>query len=363
MKPLYIVGTARHVGKTTLTLGLLDAFRLRGLKVAYLKPLGQHFKTGQKNLLHDDARVVARFLGSRDGDMVDMAVPLPRGRVEQELYDPRTQELLDKIAGNCDKLSAENDLVVIEAMGNVAMGSCMSLSAADVARHLGARALLVVGAGIGRTIDEVAICQAFLAARGAELIGAVVNKAWLEKYARIDKSVTLGLERMGVHNYGTLPFQQELASPTMAQLHSRLGGELLGGAEHLHHRVGRTIIGAMAAEHMVNYVQPNTLVITPGDRSDAIGAALDAHAAAEQENMDVAGMVLTGGFQPEPEVLRRIGESHLPVISVERDTYTVASAFHNTVFKITPDDRERIGWALCLVAEHVDVGGIIDALA
>ena len=62
MVPLYIVGTSRNVGKTTTSLGVLHCLRRHGLRVGYIKPLGQHFGSVEGRALHDDARLVERGL-------------------------------------------------------------------------------------------------------------------------------------------------------------------------------------------------------------------------------------------------------------------------------------------------------------
>ncbi len=363
MRPLYIVGTQRHVGKTTLSLGLLHAFRRRGLSVAYMKPLGQRAKGDDEAVLHDDTKVIARFLGAADIRWMEMAVPLPSGRVERDIHSPGNSELLEKIVSDYESLAAEHDLVLIEAMGHVAMGSCLGLSAADVSRTLDARTLLVSGAGIGRTIDEVSLCGTFIEARGADFMGVVVNKIFMDKYTRIKRAVTLGLEHLGIKSYGAMPFQEELACPTMRHVLDHLRGEVLGGDEHMDHRVARRIVGAAAVDHMARYIVSRTLVITPGDRTDTILACLAAHAdSGSRQASPVSGLVLTCGYSPDPATLAKIAESHLPTILVPQDTYTVASGLKQKVFKITPDDRERIEWALCLAAEYVDVDAMIKAL-
>jgi BioD-like phosphotransacetylase family protein len=118
----------------------------------------------------------------------------------------------------------------------------------------------------------------------------------------------------------------------------------------------------MQAEHMIRYIQAQTLIITPGDRSDNIQAALREHQAGGGETLPVSGLILTGDFRPDSALAEQIRRSHLPVIAVKEDTYTTASKIINTVFKILPEDRERIEWAIRLVVEHVDVGAIAEAL-
>jgi len=362
VKPLYITGTQKDVGKTTLSLGLVHAFRRKGLNAAYTKPLGQQVHVAREKVLHDDTEVVAKLLGSDGADWPPMAVPLPAGRVEREIRDLRTDELLTRVTEHYSALAKNHDVVLIEAMGNVAAGSCLGLSAGDVARALGAKALLVAGGGIGSTIDELALCGTFLKARGADLIGAVVNKVWPEKYDRVKEATAIGLEHQGIKSFGAVPFERRLASPTMRQVHRLIDGEILCGADHLHHRALHTIVGAMEAGHLIRYIQPQTLIITPGDRTDNILVALDMHLPEGRPGPSISGLILTCGFRPEDEALQAFKESHLPVILVEPDTHAVASKINTTIFKITPEDQERIDWAVSIVAEHVDVDAIINAL-
>ena len=361
LKPLYIVGTQRDVGKTTLSIGLVHALHTRGLSVAYTKPVGQRSQTVEGQTLHDDERVIARLLGPKDHLQTDMVLPLGAGRVEKEIFSFNPKALLDKAAEAFDGLRRNHDAVIIEAMGHVAMGSVLGVSAADVAARIGARALLVSGGGIGRAIDDIALCATFIRARGADLMGVIVNKVWVEKYDRVRQATAQGLRNLGMTPLGTLPFQEQLASPTMSQVRQRIGGEILSGQQRMNVRVRHTLVAAMRAEHMINYMQVGSLVITPGDRTDNIEAA----AATQLPGSSVpriAGMILTGGFQPDPSVLETICEADLPVLLVSQDTYAAASKVHETVFKITPDDEERIEVAKSLVAQYVDVDAIIQGL-
>lgn len=362
MKSLYIVGTQRDIGKTTLSIGLVQSLRRRGLKVGYTKPLGQRIASDHGHLLHDDALVVAKAFGDEGVESTDIAVPLPKGRVEREVFDLHTEDLLTKVRSAVDPLASRNDTVIIEAMGHVAMGACLGLSSADVCRHLGARALLVAGGGIGRAIDEVSLCQTFIHARGAEFLGVVVNKVWPEKYAKIKEATTRGLANIGIRSFGTLPYEQTLACPTMEQVRELIQGEVLSGREQMGVYVRNTIVAAMEATHMVRYLRAGTMVITPGDRTDNILATLSVHMLREQNESPVAGMVLSGGLRPDGIVMKLIRDSNLPVLFVQDDTYSVASTFRQTTFKIPPESKEKIQLAASMVSQYVDVDAIVEAL-
>ena len=363
MRPIYIVGTHRDVGKTTISLGLLRAFVERGLKVGYTKPLGQRMHATGSRMLHDDVRLAAKCLGIDESQWPDMSVPLPRGRVEKEVHDLHTDELMKRVEDNFRKLAKERDVVVIEAMGHVAMGSCLDMSAADVAKRLGAKTLLISGGGIGRAIDEIALCSTFISTKNADFMGVVVNKVWPDKYDRVKEATTIGLGHMGITTFGTIPYEEKLSAPTMDQIYKLIGGRIICGSDNFHSRVAHTIVAAMEADNMIRYIVEDMLVITPGDRSDNIMAAIGVHMLSDEKTKKtLAGMILTGGFKPEKPVLEFIRNSKLPVFLADEDTYSVASKIKETTFKITPHDDERIQWAVNLVCEYIDVDAIIEQL-
>ncbi|MFW6133065.1 MAG: phosphotransacetylase family protein [Planctomycetota bacterium] len=363
MRPLFIVGTQRDIGKTTTSIGLLHAFRNRGLSVGYIKPLGQRVKGSAGHVLHDDAMLVASVLGREFNQELDTAIPLPSGRVEKELADLDSDKLRRRVREFYDRLAAQYDVVVVESMGHVAAGSCLGLSSAEVATTLSARTLLISGGGIGRALDEIALCSTFLTARGADLVGVVINKVWPKKYDRVKRATARGLEYFGLDCLGVVPFEEMLASPTVHQVYGHVGGKLIAGEEHLENRVRHTIVAAMETERMVRYIRRGTLVITPGDRSDNIHAALSAHMLGEQGADTVSGLVLTGGIAPGGAVQRLIEDARLPVVLCDEDTYSVASTLRGTVFKITPEDHDRIAQATRVIGESVDVDRLIELMS
>ena len=68
------------------------------------------------------------------------------------------------------------------------------------------------------------------------------------------------------------------------------------------------------------------------------------------------GMVLTGGYEPRPEVLDGIREAGIFAALVDEDTYTVASEVHDLLVKTHAADTEKIELIKALVWEflHMD---------
>ena len=94
---------------------------------------------------------------------------------------------------------------------------------------------------------------------------------------------------MGLKLLGVVPQQEILSAPTMAQIKDQLNGELING-EYLYENIFQVVVGAMTANHALNYFKKGTLLITPGDRQDIILASLSAGIVSEKHEY-ITGMI------------------------------------------------------------------------
>ena len=76
----------------------------------------------------------------------------------------------------------------------------------------------------------------------------------------------------------------------------------------------------------------------------------------------MAGIVLTGGLRPSANVLKAIQAMPIPVLLAKADSYEVASKVHNLIVKTRPSDAGKISLIRDIVAQHVNVKRIVEAL-
>ena len=140
--------------------------------------------------------------------------------------------------------------------------------------------ILVTTGGIGRPIDEVALNKALFDKEGVELIGVILNKVLPAKFDYVRDFARRGLARLGIDLLGCIPEEPVLANATLGQIcqdaskaPSSTGASAPGAG------CKKVIIGAMNSSHVMEFFQPGTLVITPGDREDVILAALSSSSA------------------------------------------------------------------------------------
>jgi len=174
------------------------------------------------------------------------------------------------------------------------------LSAGRLMREHGVRALPVVG-------DDGAVR------------GLVNVRILAERY--IDEIAVVGFSELPV---------------TVGQLVATLAGRLLvGDADTV--LSGGVAIGAMEPETMLGYLKPGDTLIV-GDRRRTQPMALEA---------GVACLVVTGGREPEPDVLQIAKRTGAAVVSVPHDTYATArlvnlshavgAVMDTTVLQVHPD--------------------------
>lgn len=360
MKCLYIVATGQHVGKTTISLGLVGILQKMGLRVHFIKPVGQQYILVD-GLKIDKDSVLMKSTYGLEGDLSSMsAITVPSGFVENYINAPDPAPLRKAIYDSYEKLSAQCDILVVEGTGHAGVGSCFDLSNADVASMLKADAILVAPGGIGRTIDEVALNFALLESRQVKLLGIIANKIIPEKKSRIKESLGRGLSNLNLNLAGVIPFEKELTIPRVSQIAAALKAEVLCGSDALDARIEDTLVAAMEPQNVLARLHPNSLMITSGDRVDNILVALHARGGVPGQG-SVRAIALTGGLMPPQSIIDLMKSHGLPVLICQENTFPVAATVRNEVYKILPEDHDKITLAQELVREHVDVDGILSA--
>ena len=104
--------------------------------------------------------------------------------------------------------------------------------------------------------------------------------------------------------------------------------------------------------HFLDRLVPGSLVITPGDRSDLILGSLLADVSNKYPQM--AGVLLTGGLRPAPEIMKLIegmGGANLPILLAAEDTFTTAMAVNRVESHLDIDNPRKLAAALALTEE------------
>ena len=374
MRQLYLAATGMNRGKTTVSLGLLAALFGRGLRTGFIKPVGQRYAMVDGTPADEDAILVKSAFDLPDPLDALSPVHIPRGFTKAYIGGEVVEDLGARIRAAYERVAQGRDVLLVEGTGHAGVGSVVDLSNAQVAAMLGARAIIVSEAGVGRPIDEIVLNHALFQRHGVEVVGAVVNKVDLDIHPSLADVLERGLARHGIELLGVLPYRPLLSNPTLSMLTEQLAGQLLHPGPDLGRVIEHVAIGAMQAEHVMERLGPGSLLIVPGDRVDVLRATVAAVRTGtlprRWANRDpalhgsaMAGVVLTGGYLPSPDVVASARHADLFMYAVREDTYDAASEVHDLLVKTHPDDRDKIELIKTLVAQHLDVDRILGAFA
>lgn len=348
MKNLYIMGTAGS-GKTAVAVGLALKLKDQGLKVAYLKPVGN--PPGVAGQEDEDGALMKHVLDLEQ--TLETIVPYTAGPSYLSGY--RNCATLDKIKNAYNDIAQDKDVVIIGGAGFPHIMGCLGLDAVTLAKELKATALFMIKIENDYSLDQAIFINSYLEALGVPVVGNIFNnvpRPLLAKTEGIYKSI---LTEKGYKTLGIIPKRPEIASPTVAEYYEVLGGEVLIGEDKMDNIVEDIVIGAMTIESALGYLRraPNKALITGGDRSDIALAALETSTSA---------LILTGGLYPDVKLVARAGEKGVPVILVHYDTFTTIEKLSEVSRRIRPTDQQGIQMAKENVEKYCDLNTILHAL-
>ncbi|MFA1611100.1 phosphotransacetylase family protein [Halobellus rubicundus] len=347
---LLVTSTAESTGKTAITLALGRLAQAREKRVGYMKPKGTRLQSNVGKTLDEDPMLARELLGL-DSEMHQM---------EPIVYSPtfidgaiRGQEDPDElgaiVAERFAELAADTDLMLVEGGGSWTTGGIVDLTDPEVADRLDAEVLLVAEYEQAGDLDDVlAAADAF----GDRLAGVLFNRVADAAFDELEQEGVPFLEGRGIPVVGVVSRERELAGVTVDALAAELGADdLVSGDRDAY--VERFLVGAMGGDAALRYFRrtKNAAVITGGDRSEIVTAALEAPG--------VNAIILTGGHRPTPAVLGKAEEKGVPVMLVTGDTLSVVDRAEAVVNTGRARDAETIDRMSELLNDHADVESLI----
>jgi phosphate acetyltransferase len=349
-KSIYLFGAEPQSGKSVVLLGIMELLSRHVQKPGFFRPLVR--EGGAKD---DALRLISgRYrLPFPDRIRYGMTLDEARALVGEGKYD----EVLKRILEEYGSLEKDCDFLVCLGTGFRDMPPGLALDFnIDVANNLGALATPVTS-GSGRTAQEV-IRRSFvllnlLETKRCEILALFVNRVAPERVDEIRELASKEKARVPIF---VLPELAVLGKPTVGEIAEGVGAaRWTGDPESLTREVEDMKIGAMELPNFLDYLAEGTLVITPGDRSDIILGSLLADAASTYPR--VAGLLLTGGLKPAPQVQRMIAglrKSPVPVLTVEADTFTAGMQASQVRGRIRPENPRKTALALGHMEKHMD---------
>jgi BioD-like phosphotransacetylase family protein len=345
---IYIVSREELSGKSIILISLGLLFKESGKKVGYFKPLGLKNIFGVKDdFLDKDINMIKNILDLEDNSELICPFNFTKDEFLQEISKINSTDFFQRIILSYNKISQNKEVILIEGPSTISMGYILGYPVPKLAKKFNSKLLLVEKYKDDFVVDNVLQAKDFCIKWNIQLFGVILNcvpRIYIEKVKDIIKPL---LERNGIKVLGIIPEDDMLKALTVREVQEVLNGNILAGKDGLDNKVETVLVGAMTPESALKYFQKakNEMIITGGDRTDIIIAALKAGTSA---------LILTGNLYPNVKILSQADELSVPVILIPYDTYTTLQIVQKIVGRINPKDKKRVNRMKELVKENVD---------
>src|ERR1700709_704878 len=190
---IFVAATQQDDGKTTTALGLFAALTKRLGRIGFIKPVGQRFVEVDGVRIDEDSVLIDQTFGVQTPLEAMSPIAVEPDFTRRYIENSNNEFLVRRIQNSFGRAAWEKDFVIIEGTGHAGVGSVFDLSNARVAHLLGSKVLLVTKGGIGRAVDEVVLNGALFDKEGVEMVGVILNRVPLDKFAQVRDFARRGL--------------------------------------------------------------------------------------------------------------------------------------------------------------------------
>jgi phosphate acetyltransferase len=339
---LYVAPTEPSFGVSAIALGFVRALQVAGLKVGFVKPISD--PGVPEGGVDRSVGFARRLLGFAVANAIPMAA------AEAMMRSGAIDTLLEDVVALVHTAGEGQDIVVVEGAALAEGHALVADLDLCVAKSLRAEIVPVI---FGRVASVAALYGAAADAlhrfggNGVPPAGVVV--------ARLPEALSSDIDKTNFQAplLGVVPDSAALAAPRLADVAEELGLSIVGAGDLEAARVQDVVVAARSPEHLVKYLRPGTLVVTPGDRSDVIITTTFARAS----GLPIAGLLLTCGEQLSASLAaflepRRAG---LNILQTPLQTYEAVARLAAIDRHVKPDDLARMEQLIQHAADHLDV--------
>jgi uncharacterized protein len=343
MKNIIIGSVSENAGKTSFIVGLGKALNL---KFSYLKPFGDRLIYRKKRLWDYDAALITNIFGLEQSSD-ELTIGFEHSKLRY-MYDESS--IRDKLQEMSRKLGNGNQILLVEGGKDLTYGASVRLDTLSLARYFEGRLIIIVSGDECTINDDISFIKKYVNMTGIDY-EVVINKVTnLEDFKN---TYLRDIQEMGIKVSGVVPLEPNLNQVMVSYIADKLQARVIAGESGLNQRIKNVVIGAMAGDTAARaplWKKENKLVITGGDRSDMIVAALE---------KGTSAIVLTNNLIPPQNLLAKASDMNITVMLVPMDTFQTAKQIDDMVPLLSRDDTERIEILQKLIQQNIDLKTLV----
>ncbi len=369
-----LVPSGHDVGLTSVAMGLYKGFVEKGYKTAFLKPISQPHSS--KSISDRSADLIRNISG------FDAPTPISLATAEHLLSLGHEQILMEQVVDLKEKIPADYDYLIVEGMVPskdlfyvkhinqlmvqaldaevILVSSQADKSPADLAhsieiemREYNERSNSVVAGcvinKIGKSIPEGDVASTVLKHTKIQYMG---RKHSSEIKPQVIQQYEDAVTQLGIPVVASIPWTQQFVAPRVKDLAHAIEAHPIRRGLWKSVRVESVAICTMSVAKAIYYFQDGALIITTGDRPDIIIAATLAYL----NGVKIAGILLCGGFEPDPNVLILCDKAFsegLSILQVGIDLLQTSINISHSSIEIPHDDTEMASMVMDTIKERL----------
>ncbi|NOQ21660.1 MAG: AAA family ATPase [Candidatus Aegiribacteria sp.] len=363
---IYIAGSDMNAGKTTLSLGLIS-WLVKHFEggASFMKPLGQKTTVVDGEPVGEDTFLVNTSLGLNIPLEYTAPFTMSSGISEKFLAEGHPSDMKKKILKAYRHLRSISDVVVVEGTGHPGVGSVFNLCNASVASLMNIPVLLVLNAGIGRTIDRFTLCSSLFHDRDIPLLGVIINKVHESKMEKVRKYLDPWFSERGIPVFGYIPYVKSFANPSLGMLSRELGVEtLISWKKNRDVPVEGFIAGFGSSGEIISEISdtPESALLLSSKRREVIDAILARRLSGSLEKGPGAIVLCGKPSENESYMSNACDKLDIPLYRSLKSAGDSVSILNRRIFKIEPGESVKISEILRTVKENVDIERMIRCL-
>lgn len=358
-KGLYIATVEANSGKSIVVLGLMRTFLGKNPRVGYFRPIIDDFEEGEID--NHINTVLTHF----DLDIsFEDAYGFTRSEVLEKYNTGKKGEMFDALIEKFKKLEERFDFIVVEGTDFSDQHSIIEFDInVLICKNFGIPAIIVSNSWhkeVSEIVGTLKLAYDTFKSKEVEVSAVVANKVSKSKVDAVQDKLNFMLGEKA--ETIVIPQIKTLKNPTVKEICVYLNGKVLFGDQYLNNLASNFGVGAMQLHNYLNHLKDNSLVITPGDRSDIILGALQASISSNYSK--IAGIILTGGIIPEDSIMKLIEgvKLSLPIVSVQKGTFEVTNKIGNINSKIYADNSQKINTSIATFEKYVNTDRLAERL-
>ena len=212
----FITGTDTGVGKTAVTLGLMQLLQARGNTVVAMKPVAAGCESTPAGLRNDDAlRLQQQASIELDYAQINPCAFAPAIAPHIAAEQAGVRIDIDYITNKYSELSCVSDCVIVEGVGGWLVPMNADETLADLALQLQLDVIMVVAIRLG-CLNHALLTAAAITAAGCTLAGWVANQL-PPALEGAQENINYLKSRLSVPLLGTLPIMPVASAGTVAR--------------------------------------------------------------------------------------------------------------------------------------------------